>query len=653
MTQTDVARRSSILLALSIAPLVVFGPRVMAHRGAPDERPPETVIPNDNRTPAGELRDGALHVDLETRRGLFHPQGADGPGFDVIALAEPNGPLQAPAPMIRVEAGTDVNIRISNPLDAPLTLTGLHDRDGSDLRTVEVPSGATREITFTATTPGTYFYFGRAVDFGPPPHRPGIFRDAPIAGALIVDPPDGPTDDEVLVVGLWVSQADVQAQRENEAHTFLINGLSWPFTEPLDAVVGDSMRVRVINVSPAPHPMHLHGFYYQVESRGDARLDTIYAADQHRLAVTEHMRGRTTMTFSWLPKREGHWLFHCHFIAHISGEQHVRAPGTIVHGDEGAYPGAEDRDHETLHEHAYQGMAGLMTGVMVRDPEGMGLREADDVERRKLRVFANMKEDYFGEDPAYGYILQEGPDAPAMDSVLIPGTPIVLRRDEPVEVTVVNRTPIAITVHWHGLELDSYYDGIAGWSGAGDRLSPAIAAGDSFVVRYTPDRAGTFIYHTHMEESAQLSSGLYAPLIVLGPGEEYDPDTDHILLLGWGGPGEDAPPFLNGSAAPDPIELRRGETHLLRLINITPSNNQIIRLYRGDELAEWRLYSKDGAKVADHQAVMRPADQYFGAGETYDFELEAPGVEDLRLEVTTMMGSGRPPVIMNVAVLIR
>ena len=306
------------------------------------------------------------------------------------------------------------------------------------------------------------------------------------------------------------------------------------------------------------------------------------------------------MTFSWLPKREGHWLFHCHFIAHISPEQHVRRPETIVHGEDGAYPDAEDRSHETLHEHAYQGMAGLMMGVLVRDPEGKGLRESESVERRKLRVYANARENYFGDEPGYGYVLQEGPEPPALDSIRIPGTPLILTRYEPVEVTVVNRTPIAITVHWHGIELDSYYDGIAGWSGAGSRLTPAIAAGDSFVVRYTPDRAGTFIYHTHMEEAAQLSSGLYAPLIVLDPGERHDPETDHIFLLGWGGPGEDAPPFLNGNAEPPPVELSAGKAHLFRFINITPSNNQMVRLLRGEEVVEWRRFSKDGAKLPDH-----------------------------------------------------
>ncbi len=155
-----------------------------------------------------------------------------------------------------------------------------------------------------------------------------------------------------------------------------------------------------------------------------------------------------------------------------------------------------------------------------------------------------------------------------------------------------------------------------------------------------------------MEEAAQLSSGLYAPLIVLEPGETYDPETDHVLLMGWGGPGEEAPPFLNGSAQPAPIVLISGRAHLFRLINITPSNNQVVRLLRGEDVVEWRRHGKDGARVPEHQATTVPSEQYLGAGETYDFELMAETPDELTLEVTTFM-RGDPPVVMRVPVIIR
>ena len=51
------------------------------------------------------------------------------------------------------------------------------------------------------------------------------------------------------------------------------------------------------------------------------------------------------------------------------------------------------------------------------------------------------------------------------------------------------------------------------------RTAPAIAPGDSFEARFTPPRAGTFIYHTHIDDIRQPSSGLYGAIIVLEPGQ--------------------------------------------------------------------------------------------------------------------------------------
>ena len=71
-------------------------------------------------------------------------------------------------------------------------------------------------------------------------------------------------------------------------------------------------------------------------------------------------------------------------------------------------------------------------------------------------------------------------------------------------------------VHWHGIELESYFDGVAGFSGDAQRISPLIAPRDSFEARFTPPRAGTFIYHTHVDEERQQPAGLAGPIVVLG-----------------------------------------------------------------------------------------------------------------------------------------
>ena len=623
----------------------------------------EDILPNDNRVAAGELRDGVLTVRLEAREGTLHPRGKDGPGIEIEALGEVGGSLSTPAPLIRVPAGTEVRVSVRNALDRPLLVRGLHDRTAATPPpAVDIAPGETRDIQFQATVPGTYFYWGRTSG-----DREGLvpFEDGQMTGALVVDPPataddggelnpPGGFEDRILVINLWVHRDDLIPVRvEGFRHTFLVNGLSWPYTERLEAIVGDSLRMRVVNATVAPHPMHLHGFYYSVNARGDALQDTIYNSAERRLAVTEHMFPGTTMSMSWLPKRAGHWLFHCHFIAHINRDQQLREAAELDAALTQMEHAADPGDHRAAHRPAFTGMAGLMTGIIVTDPNRIGLREDDTVERRRLRLYANEREGYFGDDPAFGFILQESPEPPPADSIRIPGTPLLLTRDEPVEVMVLNRVPHPISVHWHGIELDAYYDGVPGWSGLDGRIAPLITPGDSFVVRFTPDRAGTFIYHTHAEEAEQLSSGLYGPLIVLEPGQTYDPETDRIFLLGWGGPGEEAPPILNGSPEPGPVTLAGGVPHRFRFINITPSNNQQIRLLDGEALTEWRRVGKDGAAYPANQAVSVPAEQYMGAGETYDFEVDLTSGESMVLEVTTFLRRGRPPVVMNVPVQVR
>ena len=123
-------------------------------------------------------------------------------------------------------------------------------------------------------------------------------------------------------------------------------------------------------------------------------------------------------------------------------------------------------------------------------------------------------------------------------------------RGQPVEITLVNGLPEATAIHWHGMELDSYYDGVHGFSGTELRLTPMIEPGASFVVRFTPPRAGTFMYHTHLHDRRQLTQGLYGAMLVMEPGDAFDAATDHVLVIGREGPDPGAPIVINGERNP-------------------------------------------------------------------------------------------------------
>src|SRR4029077_15816230 len=65
----------------------------------------------------------------------------------------------------------------------------------------------------------------------------------------------------------------------------------------------------------------------------------------------------------------------------------------------------------------------------------------------------------------YSYDLAESGHPTPVNELPPVGNPLVLTRGEPAEIKVVNRLKEPTTVHWHGIELESYYDGVPGWSG--------------------------------------------------------------------------------------------------------------------------------------------------------------------------------------------
>lgn len=193
---------------------------------------------------------------------------------------------------------------------------------------------------------------------------------------------------------------------------------------------------------------------------------------------------------------------------------------------------------------------------------------------------------------------------------------------------------MGLGIHWHGLEVDSYFDGVPGFSGAPSRLAPVIQPGDSFVVTMTPPRAGTFMYHIHSEQFDELNSGLYGPLIVLEAGQDWTPDKDHLFVLSNGGPGDShSTIFVNGSAMPEAIEMQRGVPQRLRFMSIPANAEFSVRLLDGDQPVSWRQIARDGADFSADRIVESRALTRVDVGITKDFQFTPDKPGELILEV--------------------
>lgn len=623
--------RAAITAALLSAPALALSPTATLTRFDPG---PEPILPNLNQTPAGRLKNGILRIHLELRSGRFHPQADDGPWVEAQAFAEAGRPPQVPGPLIRVAEGTVIEATITNPLsDSTLVLHGLRSRPGKADDTVQVAPGASRMVRFAAGKPGTYFYWGTTTGKKMDDDR---WIDSQLYGGLIVDRADtpAPAGERVFIIGLWNKPAD-SAAREPARELMVINGKSWPQTERLTYTVGDTVHWRWINASPSSHPMHLHGFYYQVESRGSWIADTIYRPADQRLVVTELMAPGGTMMARWTPARPGNWAFHCHFAFHISTELFL-APSPPL-------PNAGKS-----HEAPVHGMAGLVLGIHVNPRPGTRPAPVAAGDPRRLRLLVQPAP--AGADSAHlmGYVLQEGGTEPAADSVVIPGPTIVLERGRPVRITVVNHLAEPTAVHWHGIELESYPDGVPGWSGTPGRIFHPMAAGDSFVAEFTPPRTGTFIYHSHSNELTQIFGGLYGALIVVDSGKALDTAATRLVVVGAMFRGDTGFGLVNGRADPAPIELTQGRRYRFRLINIGDARTYYSVRRSDSSRVFWTAVAKDGADLPPAQAVPQKAPLLTGPGETADFELTASLGDDLTLDIDSPFSGWRLAVPVRV-----
>jgi manganese oxidase len=636
---------------------------IVASVGAGGTAPPAViplVQPNPNIERAGVLHDGVLSVTLEAKESDFRIDGPRRRPMEIAAFAEPGKAPLMPGPFVRVPRGTQLRFSIRNSLTTPLTffvpvsLHGGQDRfRGGD--SVVVPVGGVETLTTTATVPGNYVY--RATT--PRSANRETLIEGLLAGAIVIDTTQtgARPHDRVFVIMQTLDSAFTAYEDTARAPiavapstagrvVFTINGRSWPNTDRIHATVGDSVHWRVINASNEIHPMHLHGFFFRVDEFSGPLADYQGRPAPGQLVVTQLMSAFSAMSISWSPDRPGNWLFHCHFAIHL-------LPSNSVPPDAGD---AQMSD-----------MAGLVLGVEVAGRRGAAtVGEPNATRHLRLVAIADSSANHGvrrDTAPSMRFVLWE--NGHHVDTGRDFSSEIDLTRGEPVSIMIVNHLAEPTSVHWHGIEVeDSYVDGVPGFSGAGTRLAPEIAPGDSFEARFTPPRSGTFMYHSHMDDVLQQKAGLEGALIVRDSGAVPSPD-DHVFFLKGQRFDRAHPLGINGQANPDTVVLHVGHVARFRILNLsTQTPTPTITLLAGPDsvpanshetnVVRWRTVAKDGAVLPASGQLPRAASQMISMGETYDFEFVPVHPGMLRLEVRTSPPPGfRVPPGLLVSVPIR
>lgn len=221
----------------------------------------------------------------------------------------------------------------------------------------------------------------------------------------------------------------------------------------------------------------------------------------------------------------------------------------------------------------------------------------------------------------------------------LPGPVLRAMVGDTLVVRLINDLNEPTTIHWHGICLPATMDGT-------DTTQRPVAPGKTFEYRFVVPHAGTFWYHSHVNETVQMERGMYGALIVE---DAADPvvDGERIFMIddmkldeygeftgpAWFLPrmierhdGRQGNTLLLNGKEELVINVHGGQTERWRFIN--SSSARYFRLYLGG--TEFKIIASDGGllehPVVATEALITPGERVdivvgpFTAGETIAVE---------------------------------
>ena len=203
-----------------------------------------------------------------------------------------------PGPTIRVIEGDKVRVIVTNhlPQGTAVHWHGMvlpHKMDGvPGVTQPPIEPGQSMTYEFVAVATGTHWYHshwdGDQVGKG----LYGSFEVVPHTGDRAVD------RDYRLFVG-------------DTNLGFVINGRTYPGTEPLNAKVGEKIRIRITPTGELSHPFHLHGQPFQLVAQDGFDLPAPVTMDTLLISTAQ------TFDIITVALAPGRWMFHCHIFSHM------------------------------------------------------------------------------------------------------------------------------------------------------------------------------------------------------------------------------------------------------------------------------------------------------------------------------------------------
>ncbi len=264
-------------------------------------------------------------------------------------------------------------------------------------------------------------------------------------------------------------------------------------------------------------------------------------------------------------------------------------------------------------------LVGLTTGVYAQDTQG----NIDNLPVREHTI--TLRE---------ATVNKAGKDVMGMTvNGTIPGPTLEFTEGEYAVIYVKNEMSVETSVHWHGLLLPNFYDGVPYLN------TPPIEPGHTQKYEFPIKQSGTYWYHSHT--MLQEQSGVYGSIVIQPKEKVLDYDKELVLVLS---------DWTNEKPMNVLRNLKRGnEWYGIKKGTATPLNQVIARGAFGAQLDFWRQ-RMEGADIAD---VYYPAFLINGE-ETIEYPEFKPG-EKIRLRMINggastsfwMTFGGEAPVLVS------
>ncbi|MFQ5449246.1 MAG: multicopper oxidase domain-containing protein [Nitrospinaceae bacterium] len=236
-----------------------------------------------------------------------------------------------PGPTIEATEGETIRIILKNELPEPtsihwhgLEVPNKQDGSGGVTEGVTLP-GETHVYEFTLYQSGTFMYHtGFNV----------MKQDGLGLGGLVVIHPreekNKPDREFAIMLQEWTFQpGNPNPNLTSMAFNwFTFNGKSAPNIDIMKINQGERVRIRLGNLSMQSHPIHIHGYTWNVVGTEGGPIPEAAQLP----GATVNVAPGTTRDVEFVAWNPGVWRFHCHKLHHIMNAMADRPMGIMPHG---------------------------------------------------------------------------------------------------------------------------------------------------------------------------------------------------------------------------------------------------------------------------------------------------------------------------------